>query len=148
MRNTPIYLRPCVIRFARNAIDFDNWRMEIGQVIRALRQERGDTLEQMALGIGTDPSNLSRIERGVQQPTASMLRTIAAALQTTVAALHTRAEGVGGASKKERDMLGADEADYTSESIQLRRQFRKLTPKNQKIAVELLRALNRTQGGK
>ena len=122
--------------------------MEIGQVIRALRQERGDTLEQMALGIGTDPSNLSRIERGVQQPTASMLRTIAAALQTTVAALHARAEGVGRASKKERDVLGADEADYTSESIQLRRQFRKLTPDNQKIAVELLRALNRTQGGK
>ncbi len=148
LRITPIYLRPCVIRFARSAIYFDNWRMEIGQVIRALRQERGETLEQMALGIGTDPSNLSRIERGVQQPTASMLRTIAAAFQTTVAALHARAEGVGHAPKKDRDMLGADEADYTSESIQLRRQFRALTPENQKIALELLRALNRTQKGK
>ena len=28
--------------------------MEIGQVIRALRQERGQTLEQIALEIGTD----------------------------------------------------------------------------------------------
>ncbi len=122
--------------------------MEIGQVIRALRQEKGQTLEQIALEIGTDPSNLSRIERGVQQPAADSLRMIAAALGTTVAALHTRAEGVGRTSKKERDMLGADEADYTSDAIQLRRHFRALTPENQKIAVELLRALNRTQGGK
>ncbi len=148
LRNTPIHLKPCAIRFAQNFIDFDNWRMEIGQVIRALRQERGETLEQMALGIGTDPSNLSRIERGVQQPTASMLRTIAAALQTTVATLHARAEGVGRASKKERNLLGNDAADYTSESIQLRRNFRALTPENKRLAVEFVKLLNRTQSGK
>ena len=122
--------------------------MEIGQVIRALRQERKETLEQMAYGIGTDPSNLSRIERGVQQPTATMLRTIATALGTTVAALHARAEGVGKFSKKERDLLGGDAADYTAEAIQLRHNFRTLTPENKHLAVEFVKLLNRTQNGK
>jgi transcriptional regulator with XRE-family HTH domain len=119
--------------------------MEIGQVIRALRQERGATLEQMAHEIGTDPSNLSRIERGVQQPAADSLRMIAAALQTTVAALHARAEGVGKASKKERDLLGGDATDYTTEAIQLRRHFRTLTSENKHLAVEFVKLLNRTQ---
>ncbi|MDD5395559.1 MAG: helix-turn-helix transcriptional regulator [Thiothrix sp.] len=119
--------------------------MDIGRVIRALRQEKGQTLEQIALAIGTDPSNLSRIERGVQQPAASSLRTIAAALGTTVAALHVRAEDVGHAPKKKRDMFGADEADYTSESIQLRRNFRTLTPENKRLVVDFVKLLNRTQ---
>ena len=95
--------------------------MEIGQIIRALRQERGETLEQLAHEIGTDPSNLSRIERGVQQPAADSLKMIAAALHTTVAALHTRAEGVGKSSKRGQDLLGGDATDYTTEAIQLRR---------------------------
>ncbi len=122
--------------------------MEIGQVIRALRQARKETLEQMAYGIGTDPSNLSRIERGVQQPTALMLKTIAVALGTTVTALHARAEGVKKTSKKERDLLGGDQTDYTSEAIQLRHSFRTLTPENKHLAVEFVKLLNRTQGVK
>lgn len=122
--------------------------MEIGQVIRALRQERKETLEQMAYGIGTDPSNLSRIERGVQQPTSNMLKTIATALETTVAALHARAEGVKKTTKKERGLLGGDPTDYTSEAIQLRHGFRTLTPENKHLAVEFVKLLNRTQSGK
>lgn len=119
--------------------------MNIGQVIRALRMERGFTLEQVALEIGTDPSNLSRIERGVQQPASKSLRMIAVALGTTVSALHASAENVATLSKESPDLLGADETDYSEEAVHLRRQFRNLTPENQKIAVELLRALNRSQ---
>lgn len=119
--------------------------MEIGKVIRALRQKRGETLEQVALGVGTDPSNLSRIERGVQQPSAELLRAIAAALQTTIGSLYACAEGQDSSADKTQDLLGAEESDYTSESIQLRRQFRTLTPENQRLAVELLKALNRMQ---
>ncbi|NNM79469.1 MAG: helix-turn-helix transcriptional regulator [Gallionella sp.] len=122
--------------------------MEIGQVIRALRQERKATLEQLAHEIGTDPSNLSRIERGVQQPAAQSLKMIAAALGTTVAALHARAEGVKKTSKKERDLLGGDPSDYTSEAIQLRHSFRTLTPENKHLAVEFVKLLNRTQSGR
>ena len=148
MRIAQTNLVSCGIRFAQNAIGFENWRMEIGQVIRALRQERKATLEQLAHEIETDPSNLSRIERGVQQPTAKSLKAIAAALGTTVAALHARAEGVKKTSKKERDLLGGDPSDYTSESIQLRHNFRTLTPENKHLAVEFVKLLNRTQGGR
>ena len=142
------YLQHAPKRFAQNAIGFDNWRMEIGQVIRALRLEKRETLEQMAHEIGTDPSNLSRIERGVQQPAAASLKMIAAALHTTVAALHAHAEGVGQASKKGRDLLGSDAADYTTEAIQLRRNFRALSPENKHLAVEFVKLLNRTQSGR
>lgn len=38
-----------------------------------------------------------------------------------------------------------DELDFCDMAVQLRKQFRDLTPENQKVAVELLRALNRTQ---
>ena len=53
--------------------------MNIGKVIRALRTERGDSLETLAFEVGTDASNLSRIERGLQQPSEDVLKAIAAA---------------------------------------------------------------------
>lgn len=119
--------------------------MEIGQVIRALRQKRGETLEQVALGVGTDPSNLSRIERGVQQPSAELLRAIAAALQTTIGSLYVCAEGQDYSADKTQDLLGADESDYTSEAIQLRLQFRTLSADNQRALLEIAKVLNRLQ---
>lgn len=122
--------------------------MDIGQVIRALRQKRGETLEQVALGVGTDPSNLSRIERGVQQPSAELLRSIAEVLQTTVGSLYACAENRDYTTDKPQDLLGVDESDYTSEAIQLRRQFRALTPDNQRLAVELIKVLGRMQDTK
>lgn len=39
-------------------------RKEMGQRIRELRQERGMTIEQLALRSGVTPNNLSRIEHG------------------------------------------------------------------------------------
>jgi transcriptional regulator with XRE-family HTH domain len=66
--------------------------MNIGKVIRALRTERGASLETIALDIGTDASNLSRIERGLQQPSEEALRAIAGALQSSVAELYALAE--------------------------------------------------------
>ena len=63
-------------------------RMNIGKVIRALRTERGDSLETLAFEVGTDASNLSRIERGLQQPSEEVLKAIAAALQSSVAELY------------------------------------------------------------
>lgn len=119
--------------------------MEIGQVIRALRQKRGETLEQVALGVGTDPSNLSRIERGVQQPSAELLRAIAAALQTTIGSLYACAEGQDYSADKTQDLLGADESDYTSEAIQLRQHFRTLSADNQRALLEIAKVLNRLQ---
>ncbi|MHB9100768.1 MAG: helix-turn-helix domain-containing protein [Sulfuricella sp.] len=139
-----LFYRHARKRFAYYAIDFDNWRMEIGQVIRALRQERGQTLEQIALEIGTDPSNLSRIERGVQQPAADSLKMIAAALKTTVAGLYAFAEGKKN-SPEDNEFDGRNELDYTSEAIQLRLQFRTLSVDNQRALLEIAKLLNRLQ---
>ena len=44
--------------------------------------------------------------------------------------------------------VATGEVDLSEDSIQLRQLFRGLKPQNKKIAVELLRALNRTQDGK
>lgn len=119
--------------------------MKIGQIIRAIRKQRGETLEQLAFMVGTDPSNLSRIERGLQQPSSESLRLIAEAFGTTVAALYASAEGVHTLSKETPQALGADEADYTDEAIQLRQHFRTLTADNQRTLLEIAKVLIRSQ---
>ncbi len=121
--------------------------MNIGQVIRAIRKKRGETLEQLAFSIKSDPSNLSRIERGVQQPAPESLRMIATALGTTVSALHAAVEGAEQSSIVTPDLLGANESDYTDKAIQLRQQFRTLTPVNQCALLEIAKVLNRSQLG-
>ena len=54
--------------------------MDIGQNIRARRKELKMTLEQLALEIGSDTGNLSRIERGQQSLTTEKISVIAKAL--------------------------------------------------------------------
>lgn len=54
--------------------------MDIGQNIRSRRKELKMTLEQLALEIGSDTGNLSRIERGVQSITTEKIEIIAKAL--------------------------------------------------------------------
>ena len=66
--------------------------MHVGTVIRRLRKAMGMTMEVLADQIGTDPGNLSRIERGVQNYTPEMLETIAKHLGTTPSALIGEAE--------------------------------------------------------
>lgn len=119
--------------------------MNIGQVIRAIRKKRGETLEQLAFAIKSDPSNLSRIERGVQQPSPESLRLISVALGTTISALHAAVEGTESLTQKASDMLGADESDFTVEAIQLRQHFRTLTPDNQRALLEIAKVLSRFQ---
>lgn len=54
--------------------------INVGANIRAIRKLRGLTLEQLAITIGSDGGNLSRIETGKQRVTDDMLMTIATAL--------------------------------------------------------------------
>lgn len=54
--------------------------MDIGQNIRSRRKELKMTLEQLALEIGSDTGNLSRIERGQQSITTDKIEVIAKAL--------------------------------------------------------------------
>jgi transcriptional regulator with XRE-family HTH domain len=117
--------------------------MNIGKVIRALRTERGASLETIALDIGTDASNLSRIERGLQQPSEDALRAIAIALKSSVAELYALAEGETLA--KSRSMAGLQPEDLLKDAVQMRKYFRSLTPEYQKVALELVKTLVRVQ---
>ena len=117
--------------------------MNIGKVIRALRTERAESLEKVALDIGTDASNLSRIERGLQQPSEETLRAIATALQTSVAELYALAEGETLA--KSRSTTGLQAEDLLKDAIQMRKYFRSLTPEHKKVALELVKTLVRLQ---
>lgn len=117
--------------------------MNIGKVIRALRTEQGQSLETVALDVGTDASNLSRIERGLQQPSEEALRAIAAALKSSVAELYALAEGETLA--KSRSTMGLQPADLVKDAVQIRKYFRSLTPEYQKVALELVKTLARVQ---
>lgn len=117
--------------------------MQIGQVIRVLRTERGATLESLAFEAGTDASNLSRIERGVQQPTEEGLKAIASALGTSVAGMYALTEGKQLTGDEVAGLLQPE--DMGREAIQMRRYFRSLSPEYQKVAVEIIKTLLRTQ---
>ena len=60
--------------------------MNIGQVIREIREARKATLEEVAFAASTNASNLSRIERGAQGYSPETLERIASALGVTVCA--------------------------------------------------------------
>lgn len=133
----------CASRFARIARAFQNPGMNIGKVIRALRTEAQKSLEDVALDIGTDASNLSRVERGLQQPSDESLRAIAAVLQTSVAEIYALAEGrtLGEAGSS----TAFQPADLQKDAVQMRKYFRSLTPEYQKVALELVKTLARVQ---
>jgi transcriptional regulator with XRE-family HTH domain len=131
------------MRFAYELGIFQNARMNIGKVIRTLRAERGESLEKIAFDVGTDASNLSRIERGLQQPSEDSLRAIAASLQTTVAELYALSEGRT-LGKRQSD-TGLQPADLMKDAVQMRKYFRLLTPEYQKVALELVKTLARVQ---
>ena len=64
----------------------------VGVVIRRLRKERGLSQEDVAFESGVDRSFLSHIERGLQQPSISILFRIAEALGTPASAILAEAE--------------------------------------------------------
>ncbi|AZN37486.1 helix-turn-helix domain-containing protein [Iodobacter ciconiae] len=109
--------------------------MNIGSVIRKLRVEQGATLEQLALEIGTDAGNLSRIERGTQQPALYILEPISRALKISPAEL------IAAACDTEAQAVSTELDDIK----QLLRNYRMLNPENQHLAIEFVRLLNRLQ---
>ncbi len=58
--------------------------MQLGQVIQQLRGRRGLSQKQVALSVGIDRGQYSRIENDKVEPTLSTLRKIAAALEVPV----------------------------------------------------------------
>lgn len=141
--------------------------MHIGQLIRALRVERGLTQEALALEAGMATSNVSRIENGQRQPSLRLLRRLAKALGTTAASLQAASETPepparvvksaamairafpGGKDPAEMDWWEEDAKEepplLSEDSMALLRNFRALTPNNQALALEQIKLLRRLQ---
>lgn len=118
--------------------------MHIGQIIYALRREKGLTQEALALAAETATSNLSRIEQGKRRPSGALLERLASALETSVTAIYASLEGVQeGEANSTSDPIQA--CDLTRDAIQLRQGFRELSPENQRLTLEFIRMLRRLQ---
>lgn len=119
--------------------------MKIGRSIYAVRKELGLKLEAVANDAGTDAGYLSRIETGSRIPSLPMLAKISAAMGVSAALIMTMAES--GNDTEPGQCAKPSESDLSEESIQLRQQFRTLTPVNQCALLEIAKVLNRSQLG-
>lgn len=113
----------------------------IGQAIRKARQERGITLEALALAAGTDAANLSRIERGKQGYSPDRIERIADALELPLSALYQRAE---------QETAGSHDPHGPSTGIvdpldAFRKWLNRLNPGNRELALEFVKMLSRRQ---
>lgn len=66
------------------------WREVLGNRLRELRQDRGETLTQTAKRAGISPQYLSEVERGRKEPSSEMVAALAGALDTTLIGLTTQ----------------------------------------------------------
>jgi transcriptional regulator with XRE-family HTH domain len=114
--------------------------MHIGQSIKKKREEQGATQEEVAFRAGTDASNLSRMERGLQKPSLDMLEQIAAALGTTVSALYVQTE----TRQAVRQLREEPASPYGKGLRQLQRSFVELNPNDQKLVLEFVKLLGRS----
>ena len=60
------------------------WRDVLGEHLRSLRRERGETLAETAGRAGVSPQYLSEMERGVKEPSSEMIAAVAGALEVTL----------------------------------------------------------------
>lgn len=116
--------------------------MHIGQIIRALREEKGWTQEALALEAGMATSYVSRIERGERRLPTTRLENLATALGTTAADIYAIVEG----RMTTTPLLAEDgnaAIDYSEEAVQLRRMFRGLAEDERQLVVDFTRMLLR-----
>ena len=77
------------------------WRDALGEHLRRLRNERGETLIETAGRAGVSPQYLSEMERGIKDPSSEMIAAVAGALDLSLAELaHGVAERLATASYK------------------------------------------------
>ena len=123
----------------------NNSPMQIGQVIRSLREEKGWSQEALAHEAGVGTTYVSRIERGDRQLSTGKLNTLAAALGTSATAICAQTEGLpvpATASGQEGDLT----LDHTQEAIELRKAFRKLPLPSRRLVVDFAQMLVKQTG--
>ena len=116
--------------------------MQIGQIIRSLREEKGWSQERLALEAGMATSHLSRIERGERRLPTTRLDALAAALGSSSAVVYAMQEGLAlppSATNLDGDLT----VDYTPEAVELRKAFRKLSLPSRRLVVDFAHMLDR-----
>jgi DNA-binding XRE family transcriptional regulator len=78
----PLAPRP-VARIERPTVE-PLWRHMLGDRLRALRHDRGETLGETAARAGVSPQYLSEIERGAKEPSSEMIAAVAGALEVSL----------------------------------------------------------------
>ena len=66
------------------------WRDALGEELRELRADRGQTLAEAAARAGISPQYLSEIERGLKEPSSEMISAVAGALDSSLVDLTSR----------------------------------------------------------
>jgi transcriptional regulator with XRE-family HTH domain len=118
----------------------NNSPMQIGQVIRSLREEKGWVQEELAHEAGVGTSFVSRIERGDRQLTINKLSALAAALGTSVTAICAQTEGLPVPTASD-GQTGDLTLDHTKEAVELRKAFRKLSLPSRRLVVDFAQML-------
>jgi len=132
--------------------------MNIGHVIKILRLQRKMTQEQIALEADMATSNVSRIEKGLRQPSQKVLQRLAIALNTKPSVLYAASErpitDIPEFLEKEVDEEESEEEEekdeqyigqLSHETQSVLKLFSELTPHNQKLVLEQLKTLHRWQ---
>lgn len=60
------------------------WRHVLGDRLRTLRHDRGETLGDTAARAGVSPQYLSEMERGLKDPSSEMIAAVVGALDVTL----------------------------------------------------------------
>ncbi len=116
--------------------------MEIGQIIRSLREERGWSQEKLAFDAGLETSHLSRIERGERRLAIDALDSLATALGSSPAAMFAMREGLAlppSVTADDGDLI----VDYRPEAVELRKAFRKLPLASRLLVVDFVHMLEK-----
>lgn len=127
--------------------------MNIGYVIKILRIQRKMTQEQIALEADMATSNVSRIEKGLRQPSQKVLQKIAKALNTKPSLLYAASEQPitnipdfleqEANNEKKEDNINQFLLNHdTQVALKL---FSELTPDNKSLLLEQLKTLHKWQ---
>lgn len=126
--------------------------MNIGYVIKVLRKQRKMTQEQIALEAEIATSNVSRIEKGLRQPSQKVLLKIAKALDTTPSTLYAACEqpiaSIPSFLEDQTAMLCHESMNHVHLSFDandLLTLFHELSPRNKALLLEQLKTLHRWQ---
>lgn len=115
--------------------------MDIGRIIKGLRVEQGLKLEALANDIDLATSTLSRVERGLLNPSLPSLERIAMALGVRVSDIFREAEQ---ADPAWASRLRENHDSYDSQSLQMRKLFHALDDDGRRVVLDLLKSMSRS----